>query len=100
MTERVGVDTHVIIARYHWPVTDIITDTILLLVRVDVVGCFGVFFGLFLLLILTTLGALDIGDRLLSVLCSSDLAFRGRLLAHTLAGGTYQGRLAEDAVAA
>lgn len=100
MTERVIVDAHVIIARYHWSITDIITNTILLLVRVDVVRCFGVLLGLSLFLIFATLGALDVGDCLLSVLCSSDLAFGRRLLAHTLASGTYQGRLTEDAVAA
>jgi hypothetical protein len=77
--------THVVVARDHWSVADIVTDAVLGLVGVDVVFPLDLLFGLLFLLVLAALGALDIRNCLLAVLGSSDFTLRWRLPARACA---------------
>jgi len=71
--------THVIVARYHRPITDIIADAVFGLVGVNVVCHFFHLLCPLLLLVLAALGALDVGNGLLAILGCSYLAFGWRL---------------------
>jgi hypothetical protein len=65
--------THVIVARYHLPVANVVANAVLGLVGVNVVGHLHFLFCLLLPLVLATLSAFDVRNRLLAVFGNGDL---------------------------